>query len=327
MISRLLSIAGNTFIESLRRPVFLSVLGTVCVLLSLNPAISTLTLGEDDKLLVDLGLSTILLGGLFLSAFISSGSISQEIDSKTILTILSKPVGKFCFIAGKYLGTCAAISLAVWIWSLVFLLGIRHGAISTAWDNTDGPVLLFGLGGAALAVAIASWGNYSRRWNFPTTVSLLLAAFLAFAWLLVLLTGKDWSLQGLHTEFAAGEKQLGQVLLALALALQALWLLAAISIACSTRLGQLSTLLVTFGVFLLGLSSDALFGGPGREKPLAALAYRLTPNLQFHWLADALSLGNPVSGSYLLLVSGYTILFSGAILCLATALFEGKEAG
>ena len=157
MISRLLSIAGNTFIESLRRPVFLSVLGTVCVLLSLNPAISTLTLGEDDKLLVDLGLSTILLGGLFLSAFISSGSISQEIDSKTILTILSKPVGKFCFIAGKYLGTCAAISLAVWIWSLVFLLGIRHGAISTAWDNTDGPVLLFGLGGTALAVAISSW--------------------------------------------------------------------------------------------------------------------------------------------------------------------------
>ena len=158
-------------------------------------------------------------------------------------------------------------------------------------------------------------------------VNVAAAAFLALAWSLVLLTGKDWSLQGLHTEFATGEKQLGQVLLALLLALQALWILAAISIACSTRLGQLSTLLVTFGVFMLGLSSDALFGGPGQEKPLAALAYRLTPNLQFHWLADALSLGSPVSGSYLLLVSGYTILFSGAILCLATALFEGKEAG
>ena len=327
MISRLFSIAGNTFIESLRRPVFLSVLGTVCVLITLNPAISTLTLGEDDKLLVDLGLSTILLGGLFLSAFISTDSISQEIDSKTILTILSKPVGKFCFIAGKYLGICAAISLAGWIWSLVFLLGLRHGAISTAWDSTDGPVLAFGLGGAAVAVAIAAWGNYSRRWNFPTTVSLLLAVLLPVAWLLVLLTGKDWSLQGLHTEFAAGEKQLGQVLLALVLTLQALWILAAVSIACSTRLGQLSTLLVSFGVFLLGLSSDSLFGGPSQAKPLAALAYRITPNLQFHWLADALSLGNPVSGSYLLLVSGYTILFICSILCLATALFEGKETG
>ena len=306
MISRLFSIAGNTFIESLRRPVFLAVLATVCLLLALNPAISTLTLGEDDKLLVDLGLSTILLGGIFLSAFISSGSISREIDSKTILTILSKPVGKLCFIAGKYLGVCAAISLAGWIWSLVFLLGIRHGAIS---------------------VAIACGGNYKRGWNFPTSVSLLLAALLPLAWTLVLLVAKDWRLQGLQAEFAAEEKQLGQVLLALALALQALWILAAIAIACSTRLGQLATLLISFGAFLLGLSSDSLFGGPGREKTLAKLAYGITPNLQFHWLADALSLGNPASGFYLLLVSGYTILFICAILCLATALFEGKETG
>ena len=37
MISRLFSIAGNTFIESLRRPVFLAVLGAVCLLLALNP--------------------------------------------------------------------------------------------------------------------------------------------------------------------------------------------------------------------------------------------------------------------------------------------------
>ena len=119
----------------------------------------------------------------------------------------------------------------------------------------------------------------------------------------------------------------GAMLLALALALQALWILAAIAIACSTRLGQLAPLLISFGAFLLGLSSDSLFGGPGRENSLAKLAYGITPNLQFHWLADALSLGNPASGFYLLLVSGYTILFICAILCLATALFEGKETG
>lgn len=327
MISRLLSIAGNTFIESLRRPIFLAVLCAVGLLLALNPAISTLTLGEDNKLLVDLGLSTILLGGLFLSAFISTSSISQEIDSKTILTILSKPVGKFCFIAGKYLGVCAAISLACWIWSMAFLLGVRHGAISTAWDTTDGPVLAFGLGGATLSVVIASWGNYTRRWNFPTSASLLLAIALPLAWGLALLTGKDWSLQGIGTEFADEEKQLPQVLLALVLTLQALWILAAISIACSTRLGQLSTLLVSFGIFLLGLSSDSLFGGTSEVKPLAKIAYTVTPNLQFHWIADALSQNNPVSGLYILLVSAYTVLFIGAILCLATALFEGKETG
>ena len=327
MISRLFSIAGNTFIESLRRPVFLAALVTVGLLLILNPAISTLTLGEDDKLLVDLGLSTILLGGIFLSAFISSRSISSELESKTILTILSKPVGKLCFITGKYLGVCATITLAVWIWSLVFLLGARHVAISAAWESGDGPVLVFGLGATSVAVAIAAWGNYTRGWNFPTACSLLLAALLPLAWALVLIVAKDWSLQGLHSEFSAEETQLGQVLLALVLALQALLVLAAIAIACSTRLGQLATLVISFGVFLLGLSSDSLFGGPDRERALAKLAYGATPNLQFHWLADALSAGNPASGFYLLLVSCYTALLIGAILCLATALFEGTETG
>ena len=78
MISKLLTIAANTFIESLRQPAFISILGAVSLLLAFNPAISILTLGEDEKLLIDLGLSTILLGGLFLSAFTATASISAE---------------------------------------------------------------------------------------------------------------------------------------------------------------------------------------------------------------------------------------------------------
>ena len=104
---------------------------------------------------------------------------------------------------------------------------------------------------------------------------------------------------------------MGQVLLALLLILQALWLLASVAIACSTRLGQLSTLLVLFGVFLLGLSSDLSFA----------------PSLKLHWMSDALSLEIPISPAYIGMVSAYTVLFIGAILCLASALFEGRETG
>lgn len=311
MISKLLTIAANTFTESLRRPAFLAVMGTVSLLLAFNPAISILTLGEDEKLLIDLGLSTILLGGLFLSAFTATGSISAEIDNKTILTVLSKPVAKPVFILGKYLGVCAVLSLACWIWTMVFLLGIRHGAISAAWDTADLPVLVFGIAAAALAALVSAWGNYFRGWNFSTTVSLLLAAFLTLAWVLVLVVDKDWNFQPVSTEFAGAGKQLPQVLLALLLILQALWLLASVAIACSTRLGQLSTLLVLFGVFLLGLSSDLSF----------------TPNLQLHWMSDALSFEIPISPAYIAMVSAYTVLFICAILCLASALFEGRETG
>lgn len=311
MISKLLTIASNTFTESLRRPVFLAVMGTVSLLLAFNPAISILTLGEDNKLLIDLGLSTILLGGLFLSAFTAAGSISAEIDNKTILTVLSKPVGKPVFILGKYLGVCAVLSLACWIWTMVFLLGIRHGAISAAWDTADIPVVLFGVGAAIVAALVSAWGNYSRNWNFSTTFSVLLASLLTLAWVLVLVVDKNWGLQPIQTEFAAGEKRLAQVLLALLLAVEALWLLASVAIACSTRLGQLSTLLVLFGAFILGLSSDLSF----------------IPNLQLHWMSDALSLDVAISPAYLAMVSGYTALFICAILCLASILFEGRETG
>lgn len=311
MISKLLTIAANTFIESLRQPAFIAVLGTVSLLLALNPAISILTLGEDEKLLIDLGLSTILLGGLFLSAFTATGSISAEIDNKTILTVLTKPVAKQVFIFGKYLGICAVLGLACWIWTMVFLLGVRHGAISAAWDTADIPVILLGTIAATLALLVAALGNYFRSWNFPTALSTLLAVFLPLAWGLVLVIDKNWNLQSVSTEFAGEGKALGQVLLALLLILQALWLLASVAIACSTRLGQLSTLLVLFGVFLLGLSSDLSFA----------------PSLKLHWMSDALSLEIPISPAYIGMVSAYTVLFIGAILCLASALFEGRETG
>lgn len=311
MISKLFTIAANTFTESLRRPAFIAVLGTVSFLLAFNPAISILTLGEDEKLLIDLGLSTILLGGLFLSAFTATGSISVEIDNKTILAVLTKPVAKQVFIIGKYLGVCAVLSLAFWIWTMVFLLGVRHGAISAAWDTADVPVLLFGTIALALALLLAAGGNYFRSWNFPTTLSALLAVLLPLAWGLVLAVDKDWNLQPVSTEFAGEGKFTGQVLLALLLILQALWLLASVAVACSTRLGQLATLLILFGVFLLGLSGDLSF----------------TPNLALHWMSDALSHEIPISAAYLALVSAYTLLFTGAILCLASALFEGRETG
>ncbi len=311
MISKLLTIAANTFTESLRRPAFISVLGTVSLLLALNPAISILTLGEDEKLLIDLGLSTILLGGLFLSAFTATGSISVEIDNKTILAVLTKPVPKQVFLLGKYLGVCAVLGLAFWIWTMVFLLGVRHGAISAARDTADLPVILFGTLALVLALLFAAGGNYFRSWNFPTALSALLAAFLPLAWGLVLVVDKGWNLQPIATEFTGEGEFMEQVLLALLLLLQALWLLASVAIACSTRLGQLATLLVLFGVFLIGLSSDL----------------SLAPNLKLHWMSDAISHEIPISAGYIAMVSAYTLLFTGAILCLASALFEGRETG
>ncbi|MFQ5655144.1 MAG: ABC transporter permease, partial [Planctomycetota bacterium] len=86
MMEQIRAVARNTFTESIRQPIFLVLLLLGIGLLAINPALSAYTLGDDNKLLLDLGLSTLLLAGMFLAAFTSTGVLSDEIERRTVLT-------------------------------------------------------------------------------------------------------------------------------------------------------------------------------------------------------------------------------------------------
>ena len=55
----------------------------------------------------------IVLGGLVLSIFLSFDLIPSDVDKKTIYTILSKPVWRWQYVLGKYLGTCMALAVNI----------------------------------------------------------------------------------------------------------------------------------------------------------------------------------------------------------------------
>jgi len=327
MFQQVFTIARNTFTESIRQPIFLVVLGAVIMLLVLNPALSAYTLDDDNKLLIDLGLSTIFLGGLFLAAFTATGVLAREIDNKTVLTVISKPIGRPAFLAGKYLGVAGAISVAFWIWSLVFLLSVRHKVMSTASDHFDIPVLAFGFGALLIALAVTTWGNYFYGWVFTSRLTGWLAGTITLAYLLVLMIGPKWQFQAITAEFVANDGKLGQIIVALLLVLEALGVICAVAIACSTRLGQVMTLAICLAIFLVGLSSDYFFGRFTDEHPIVWIAYALAPNVQYFWLADALTQNNPVSAYYIAMVTGYCALYAFGVMCLATALFQTRETG
>jgi hypothetical protein len=321
MPAALFSIARNAFTEAIRQPVFVVLLLGTQLLLVFNVTLAAYSFWEDDKLLVDLGLSTMFLAGLFLAAFSAAGVFGREIHDQTVLTVLSKPVGRPVFVLGKFLGVTGALAAAYAIWALVFMLSVRHGVLSAAWQEPDWPVIVFGLSAICLALGLATWGNYFYGWVFASGVTAAQLLFLLPACLLALCFDRQWHPQSPLKDIHV------QLLIAVLLVLEALALLSAVVLAASTRLGQALTLGLGAGVFLLGLSSDYLFGRFAQDSFLAALGYAVLPNLQLFWLADALTQEHPVSGMYVLAVSGYGIIYTCAVLALGVALFQTREVG
>ena len=97
-------IARATTKEAIRQPVFFLLFGIGLVLLIVNFYLPFFSLGEDIKMLKDCGLAIILFCGMFLAIWISSTSIAEEIEGKTAMTLLSKPINRRQFVVGKFVG-------------------------------------------------------------------------------------------------------------------------------------------------------------------------------------------------------------------------------
>lgn len=105
------TIARATTTEAVRQPVFILMIVLGLVINLLNAYIPFFTLGEDVKMLKDCGLATLLISGLILAVWTASTSIADEIEGKTAMTLLSKPINRRQFILGKYIGILQAVLL------------------------------------------------------------------------------------------------------------------------------------------------------------------------------------------------------------------------
>ena len=205
MFQRFYAVAINTFVETVRQPIYGVILLTTAVLLTMNVSLAAFTLDDDDKLLLDLGLSTLLLSGLFLSAFSAAGILSREIDNKTVLTVISKPVGRPTFVLAKFTGLLAALIIALYLGTLVFILSVRHGVMESSSDPWDAPVLTFGFGSLLVALVVGAFTNYFYGRDFPTTVIAVLAPLLTVAVVLVGKFDEHWEVIPFASNFVGGQ--------------------------------------------------------------------------------------------------------------------------
>lgn len=323
----LLAIAKNTFLQTVRQPIFAIILALSLGLMALAPSLTAFTMDDDDRMLQDLGLSTLLVAGLFLAAFSASGAISAEVESRTILTIISKPIGRVSLVAGKFLGIITALFVAHYVQMLAFFMILRHGVLSTASDKSDMTVVVFGSAAVGLAIIIAAIGNYLFDWKFTYSAVGLVVPFITVATLVLLVVNPGW-----QVSFAYRYNP--EVIKASILIFPAIVVLAAVAMACSTRLNAVWTLLICFVVLCAGMISDYFLLprlsdadiGPV-VKGICSVLYTIIPNLQYFWLIDALTAEQTIPLTYVGTVFGYAGIYVLAALLLAGSLFESREVG
>ncbi|MEQ8821656.1 MAG: hypothetical protein RLY93_15580 [Sumerlaeia bacterium] len=125
---KVLAIAVNTFKEAVRnRILYVLLFFAVLVLLGAWVA-STLSIFGKEKIIRDLGVAAINVIAVLIAVFVGVGQIYNDLDKKTIYTIVSKPISRWQFLLGKYLGLMLTIAVNVLIMTFFFLavLYFRH---------------------------------------------------------------------------------------------------------------------------------------------------------------------------------------------------------
>jgi len=321
VLNKLFTVARNTFTETLRQPIYGVILAFSLFLFILSPSITMYSLDEDIKLLREIGLSTLFITGLFIAIFSAASAVTEEIESKTITTVLSKPIGRPTFIFGKFLGVAAAVALAHYICSIAYLMIVRHGVLETASDTHDWPVITVAAVAIFGAFLLTAFLNYSYDWNFASTEVITTAIFGTVGLFVLSIFDKEW-----HFNPADNHIEIFDIN-ASVLLLLAVIILVALAVMFSTRFNVVITLIFCVSAFLMGLVSDFVFSRNADEHLWAKVGEVVTPNLQVFWISDAIYEGSPIPPSYIVDSSVYTAFYAGGILLLAVALFQRRQVG
>jgi ABC-type transport system involved in multi-copper enzyme maturation permease subunit len=130
-----------TMQEAVRQPVFVLLLIGVLVLNAVNAVVPFFTLDADLKMYKDCGLAFILASTLLLVIWTASTSIADEIEGKTAMTLLSKPVNRQQFITGKFLGILTAAVMFMLPLVLAFLVTVFFKVDYDKKEQIYGPEL------------------------------------------------------------------------------------------------------------------------------------------------------------------------------------------
>jgi ABC-type transport system involved in multi-copper enzyme maturation permease subunit len=133
-------IAVSVFRESVRDRVLYNLVFFAVLLIASSYLLGQLTAGQDVKIIKDLGLAATAVFGLFIAVFIGVGLVSKEVERRSIYALLSKPISRSQFVAGKYAGLVLTLAVNVTVMTmalyavLAYLTWTTDPVVRTAWD-------------------------------------------------------------------------------------------------------------------------------------------------------------------------------------------------
>jgi ABC-type transport system involved in multi-copper enzyme maturation permease subunit len=134
------AIAINVFRESVRDKVLYNLVFFAILLIGASYLLGQLTAGQDVKIIKDLGLSAILLFGVFIAVFIGIGLVSKEVERRSIYSLIAKPINRHQVVFGKYLGLTLTLAvnmviMAAALYAVLAYVSWGVGAdVQRAWD-------------------------------------------------------------------------------------------------------------------------------------------------------------------------------------------------
>ena len=135
LVPKIAAVAWTTAKEALSQPLFYVLLTVGMFTLLLFPFIPYNTFGEDVKMLKDGGLTVIKVLAIILALWTASVSIADELEGRTALTVLSKPIGRLQFILGKFLGIIAPVAIMFIVLGTLFLATVSYKVVYDARES------------------------------------------------------------------------------------------------------------------------------------------------------------------------------------------------
>jgi hypothetical protein len=293
-------VALAAFREGIRQPMFWLLTLAALALMFISPWLPYFTFGEDFKMVKEIGYDTIMLAATAFGVLAASMSISEEIEGKTAITLMSKPVSRRQFLLGKFAGILlAALVMTLLLgWCFIWLLLFKE-----QWDPMSMP-------------------NPLAKTPDPD-------------WLVALLDSLDLSSDS--QEFLRGvglwTNDLAITGLGLVLGYCQLMVLLAIAVALATRLPMLINLVICLVVFFLGHLAPILMAVSQKRYALVRFTAQVfdtvLPGLEFYDTGPVVVRDAPLPQGefalYVLSVTGYSVLYTSIALLFGLILFEDRD--
>lgn len=170
-LNRTFVIAANVFREVIRDRVLYLVGVYALLLVAAARLLPEVSAGTHNKIIADVGLAAMSLLGLVIAVFVGTGLVNKEIDKRTVLVLMAKPISRTEFIVGKHLGLAGVLAVLVAVMTALYMGVLALSGVPFPIGNTIvAGIFLFLQLALLTAVAIA----------FGVFTSSLLAALLTF---------------------------------------------------------------------------------------------------------------------------------------------------